>query len=79
MRGASFFIASLIWAASAIYATVSYAELKPLKLPDPQVEGGGPLMQVLRDRSSNRAFRPAKLPDQVLSNLLWAAFGINSS
>jgi nitroreductase len=34
-------------------------------------------MQVLRDRSSARDFRPDKLPAQVLSNLLWAAFGVN--
>ena len=29
------------------------------------------------DRSSNRDFRSEKLPAQVLSNLLWAAFGVN--
>jgi len=63
---------------SILCATVSYAgELKPVKLPDPQVNGGRPLMQVLRDRSSSRSFSPEKIPDQILSNLLWAAFGIN--
>ena len=34
-------------------------------------------MQVLKDRSSSREFSPEKLPIQVLSNLLWAAWGIN--
>jgi len=34
-------------------------------------------MQVLKERSSKRSFSPEKLPLQVLSNLLWAAFGIN--
>jgi len=34
-------------------------------------------MQVLKDRSSSRSFSAEKLPLQVLSNLLWAAFGIN--
>jgi len=34
-------------------------------------------MQVLKDRSSSRSFRSEKLPLQVISNLLWAAFGIN--
>jgi len=34
-------------------------------------------MQVLRDRSSSRSFSSGKLPLQMLSNLLWAAFGIN--
>jgi len=52
-------------------------ELKPLLLPKPQLEGGRPLMQVLKDRRSSREFSPEKIPDQVLSNLLWAAFGIN--
>ena len=36
-------------------------------------------MQVLKDRSSTRDFSPEKLPTQVLSNLLWAAFGVNRS
>lgn len=50
---------------------------KPNVLPAPQTEGGRPLMQVLRDRKSERAFRDQKLPLQTLSNLFWAAFGIN--
>jgi len=52
-------------------------ELKPLLLPKPQLDGGRPLMRVLKDRQSSREFSPEKVPDQVLSNLLWAAFGIN--
>lgn len=58
--------------------TLSFAqELKPVVLPPPQTEIGGPLMQVLKRRHSTRAFRPDRLPAQVMSNLLWAAFGIN--
>ena len=52
-------------------------ELKPIQLSKPQMDGGKPLMQVLKDRSSSREFSPQKLPLQVLSNLLWAASGIN--
>jgi SagB-type dehydrogenase family enzyme len=52
-------------------------DLKPVVLPPPQTEIGRPLMQVLKDRHSTRAFLPEKLPAQVMSNLLWAAFGIN--
>jgi SagB-type dehydrogenase family enzyme len=52
-------------------------EVRPLELPKPQTDGGRPLMQVLHDRHSTREFKPDKLPLQVLSNLLWAAFGIN--
>ena len=52
-------------------------ELKPIQLPKPQLDGGRPLMQVLKDRKSSREFSSQKLPLQVLSNLLWAASGVN--
>ena len=52
-------------------------ELKPIQLLPPQLDGGRPLMQVLKDRKSTRWFSKEKIPLQVLSNLLWAAFGIN--
>ena len=52
-------------------------EPKPLPLPPPQTDGGRPLMQVLNDRKTTRDFAPDKLSPQVLSNLLWAAFGVN--
>jgi len=58
--------------------TLTFAEgLKPIQLLKPQTEGGRPLMQVLQARSSSRAFSTEQLPLQVLSNLLWAACGIN--
>lgn len=50
---------------------------KPIPLPKPQTEGGKPLMQALKERKSTREFSQEKLSRQVLSNLLWAAFGIN--
>ena len=46
-------------------------------LPAPQTQGGIPLMQALRERQSSRSFSAHSLPDQLLSDLLWAAFGIN--
>jgi len=48
-----------------------------IKLPAPQTSGGKPLMQALKDRHSSREFSPREIPLEVLSNLLWAAFGIN--
>jgi SagB-type dehydrogenase family enzyme len=70
--------ASLITATSLLCATVPAGEvLKPVQLLKPQVDGGRPLMQVLKGRSTSRSFSAEKLPLQVLSNLLWAAFGIN--
>ncbi len=58
---------------SSIFA----GENKLVHLPEPQTDGGRPLMQVLKDRSSSRSFSSEKLSAQALSNLLWAAFGIN--
>jgi nitroreductase len=58
-------------------ATVTAQELAPIVLPPPQTEGGKPLMQALRLRASSREFAPEPLPAQTLSNLLWAAWGIN--
>ncbi len=49
----------------------------PVQLPKPQTDGGKPLMQALKERKSSRAFTAQKLPEQVLSNLLWAAWGTN--
>ena len=51
--------------------------LQPVDLPAPQTDGGKPLMQVLKERKTSREFASAKLPPQVLSNLLWAADGVN--
>jgi len=48
-----------------------------LALPAPQTEGGLPLMQALRLRSSHRDFSPRPLPIESLSTLLWAACGVN--
>lgn len=46
-------------------------------LPAPRMEGGKPLMQALKERHSSREFADREIPLQVLSDLLWAAAGIN--
>ena len=58
---------------------VTAGDLKPGKLPEPQLTIGKPLMEVLKIRKSSRDFKREKLPVQTLSNLLWAACGINRS
>ncbi len=63
----------LIVTATSVFAQ----DLKPIVLPPPQTDGGRPLMQVLKDRKTTRDFAADKIPPQVLSNLLWAAFGVN--
>jgi nitroreductase len=48
-----------------------------LLLPPARQHGGMPLYEALRARRSAREFDPRPLPAQLLSDLLWAAFGIN--
>ena len=78
MKKTSFLLMLSLVAISLLYATLPFAETPtPVQLLKPRVDGGRPLMQVLKDRGSSRSFSTEKLPLQVLSNLLWAAFGIN--
>jgi len=58
-------------------APVVAAESQPIQLPRPVITGGMPLMQALSARKTTRAFLDKPLPLQTLSNLLWAAFGVN--
>ena len=48
-----------------------------VRLPPPQTDGGMPLMQALKVRHSARELSAEALPVQVLSDLLWAAAGVN--
>jgi SagB-type dehydrogenase family enzyme len=61
----------------ALAFLVAAENLTDIALPAPRMEGGKPLMQALKERQTARAFSAKKLPVQVLSDLLWAAFGIN--
>lgn len=68
----------LLWVILVLCPAKDFAQkLEPVQLSKPQTDIGRPLMQVLKDRSSTRAFNPEKLSPQLLSNLLWAAFGVN--
>lgn len=51
--------------------------LTMMALPPAQTTGGLPLMEALRQRHSAREFRPDALTQQQLSDLLWAACGLN--
>jgi SagB-type dehydrogenase family enzyme len=58
-------------------AMIFAQEVKPIQLPPPQTEIGKPLMQALKLRQSARSFDSKPLSLQELSNLLWAANGVN--
>jgi len=48
-----------------------------LALPPPQTTGTVSLLQALRARRSSREYSSRPLPPEVLSTLLWCAFGVN--
>ena len=48
-----------------------------IELPAPHRSGGMPLMQAFNERQSLREFAPTALAVPTLSDLLWAAAGIN--
>jgi len=52
-------------------------ESKSIKLPDPTKKGGLSIMESFSKRSSSRSWADKELSTQDLSNLLWAANGIN--
>lgn len=60
-----------------IFHFTGCSQEKVIKLPQPQTSGGMPLMEALMKRSTSREFSPKELELQTLSNLLWAANGIN--
>ncbi len=55
----------------------SAGEFEPITLPKPEMEGGLSVPAALKGRKTVRNISPDPLPLQTLSNLLWAAFGVN--
>jgi hypothetical protein len=51
--------------------------LDPIQLPKPEKGGGKSVLASLWARRTVREISPTKLPAQTLSNLLWAAGGVN--
>jgi nitroreductase len=58
-------------------ASNSTQEMKPMALPPPETDGGKSVLAALKARKTTRNISPQALPPQLLSNLLWAAFGVN--
>ncbi|HXJ02036.1 MAG TPA: nitroreductase family protein [Micropepsaceae bacterium] len=70
-------LASTAVAAGLAPTALAARASEPITLPPPRSEGGLPLITALRLRHSTREYSGRPLPAQVLSDLLWAAFGIN--
>ena len=71
--------AKMLLLSFALTATVllSGQNTETIHLPQPQKSSGMPLMEALQNRRSQRSFSEKELPLQTLSNLLWAAYGVN--
>jgi len=52
-------------------------ELSVINLPTPDTSGGKPIMSAFNQRCSQRSYSDKQLSAQTISNLLWAANGIN--
>jgi SagB-type dehydrogenase family enzyme len=72
-------VISLSICCGAAFATSETAitNTKIIKLEKPRTDGGKPLMQALLERRTERSFDERALEPQVLSDLLWAACGVN--
>lgn len=60
--------------------TIAYGSSKPLQpilLPEPEKEGGKSVLAALQERRTTRGISTREISPQVLSSLLWAAFGVN--
>lgn len=61
----------------AINCVSAKVVLDDIKLPEPCLTGGMPLMEALKNRQSSMKFSKKELPLQTLSEILWAANGVN--
>lgn len=66
----------IVMAATALIS-VGAAALEPVKLNEPALDGGKSLMQSLAQRRSVREYTDRPLSLQDMSDLLWAANGVN--
>ena len=70
-KGILTFVVLLIW-------TICSAQvIENIPLPPAQKTGGMPLMEAFQLRKSQRSYSSKELTSQQISNLLWAAYGIN--
>ena len=63
--------------AAGLFGTAFLHAADTVKLDQPDLERGAPIMKALSDRQSIRSFSEKALSQKDLSDLLWAANGIN--
>lgn len=70
-----FFAAGCVWTPTEALAATSGE--RRIALPKPETTGGKPLMEAMARRHADRNFSDKPVSEQMLSNILWAAWGIN--
>lgn len=68
---------SLLIVLLVVFCSSLVCAQEPIKLLDPDLKSGKLLMEALNERKTTRSFSDQQLAIDTLSNLLWAAFGIN--
>lgn len=63
--------------AAVLLQSACSADNKTVNLPAPARDGGKGVLTVMNERRTDRNFLPDPIPRQELSNLLWAACGVN--
>ena len=53
------------------------SQLQKIVLPKPEEDGGKSVLAALKLRKTTRSISSKKLPLQMMSNILWAGFGVN--
>ena len=59
------------------FMNVNVKSLEPIKLQKPNINAGKSMMQTFQDRRTDREYSSKDLSIEDISNLLWAACGIN--
>lgn len=67
----------ILFTIAAIALCICCLAQEDIKLPEPEKKGGMTLNEALMSRKTNRTFASKELSLQEISNLLWAANGIN--
>lgn len=70
-------LAAAALAMTPILAAAQSQAQQPIGLPPPRADFGKSLAQALKLRRSLREYDPRPLSPQVLSELLWSAYGVN--
>ena len=71
-------IAALAASVPAYSKIISFeSEFRTIVLPKPEKNGGKSVLASLVERKTTRSISSKQLPMQLISNLLWAGFGVN--